>query len=221
MESKISVLTKISILVFVKSFLLEKKYIKFCLYSLIWITTFPAWAQQASESEFFWFDGHRKRSLLLVENELADVSSKKLEDSNEKIKTLPRDFKVKKVVKGATWTKIHLESKNFREQIKLGLDPTFSPVFLDAGVKKILAGGIIVKFKKMKTAEEVVAWAQIKGLEVDSRIGSQANKTWLIRSAPGLPSLELANTLREDVNVSQIQPNWSREYSSRAILKGR
>jgi hypothetical protein len=88
-----------------------------------------------------------------------------------------------------------------------------SPVFRDGGngatPPRALPGGVVVRFDPALSAEQRAALIERHRLEVVRAIGGTGN-VLLVRSAPGLPALELANRLYESGDFLAASPNWWR-----------
>ena len=81
-----------------------------------------------------------------------------------------------------------------------------SPMFIDGGLKRGLPGGVVVTLLRSMPDDQAVALLKSAGLEpvralMDSRI-------WLVASAPGMASLELANKIHEGKQFAASQPHW-------------
>lgn len=84
-----------------------------------------------------------------------------------------------------------------------------SPVFRDEnGAARALAGGVVVRLRKADVPEARARLADA-GL-VPVRPLDPEGRNWLVDSAPGLPSLELANQLHESGRFESATPNWWR-----------
>lgn len=186
--------------------------------------------------EYYWWDGSQKRVIKVIENILVEVPNEKPQSSEsptggkgpgqgktqaqqkmaEKLKTLPAAFKVERIEGGGQFAKIHVKSNNFHEDIKQNLGGLFSPFFQDGASGKALAGGVIITFRDSKTDEEARSWAEAQGLKLKEKMGLLNGRTWLVESAVGLASLELANQLHDAPDIETSQPNWAHDFSSRS-----
>lgn len=94
----------------------------------------------------------------------------------------------------------------------------FSPVFWDGTVgysqRMALPGGVLAGFPEDWKAEEVEAYAQQNGLELGARV-APGLASWNVAAPAGLPSLELANRLREGGPLRYAHPNWWTEMQTR------
>lgn len=206
--------------------------------SIIIFSFFSIAAHGQTVDEYYWFDGKDKRAIKLVEDVLVEVpnanpsaapaekvpsgSKQKLaEKMTEKLKSIPSAFKIEKVESQGRLTKVYVRSNNFREDIKQNLGGNFSPLFQDGPGAKALAGGVIVTFKTEKTDAEAQAWAETQNVKLKNKMGLINGRTWLVESAAGLASLDLANQLYQAPDVEFSQPNWAHDHVSRTISSRR
>lgn len=93
----------------------------------------------------------------------------------------------------------------------------YAPVFRSApqgGRRMTLPGGVIVYLSPTWTQAQVQSWVAAQGLEVQQVVNPEKNGV-LLRAAPGLPSLDLANRLRKSPEVKAAKPLWWQEVSKR------
>ena len=85
-------------------------------------------------------------------------------------------------------------------------DALSSPVFRDeAGRLRALPGGVILMLKTPLSDAQAQALFKQAGVQATRRIGES---TWLVESAVGMASLELANRLHASGLFDSAQPNW-------------
>jgi hypothetical protein len=93
-----------------------------------------------------------------------------------------------------------------------------SPVFHDSanegGRLRALPGGVIVYLNPAWSETEVKQWAAGRGLEIVRKLEIGAN-VYLIKTAPGLASLETANALHKSGEVVAAMPEWWQEATTR------
>lgn len=91
-----------------------------------------------------------------------------------------------------------------------------SPVLRDApgGAMRALPGNVIVRLNPSLGEMEVSQWLAAQGLVDVGRLGFGKN-ILIVRSAPGLASLELANRLQASGTVLSAQPEWWQQMESR------
>lgn len=91
--------------------------------------------------------------------------------------------------------------------------PGAVPVFRDANspaVRLSPQGGVIVTTKQPSTAAAVDRLLAPRGLAVSRQIDPEGTR-WLVDTAPGIVSIEIANELHESGAFAGAQPNWWRE----------
>lgn len=133
-----------------------------------------------ASAPYYWYDGSKKRVIHLQTGMVAD-------------------FDQKSVLQQAGTQK--------------ALSDNQSPVFAGqpgSGPVRALPGGVIVRFDRALTEQQVNARLAPYNAAVSRPIGS-SGRTWLIGTDAGMPSLELANTLFESGLVESAAPNWWQE----------
>ena len=133
----------------------------------------------AKSSSHFWYDGEQRRELSI--------------DSTTIARFVPGE-KAALVAKGLT-------VKNEKS-----VTTNDSPVLIDGGLKRGLPGGVIVTLLRAMPDDQAIALLKSAGLEPVKAL--QDSKVWLVASAPGMASLELANRLHESRQFAASQPNW-------------
>ena len=150
---------------------------------LLALSVNPASAQTKGGAEHYWYDGEIKRSLWIDPAQVADFST--------------QDRSKSAVVKAMPATK--------------ALSDKMSPLFRDRADEsahgRALPGGIIVRLRQVMPDEQARSYLNDRGLKAVREIGSQTGM-WLVESAPGLASLELANRLHEKGEFISVSPNW-------------
>jgi hypothetical protein len=137
----------------------------------------------------YWYDGGRRRGLLVDENLRADFVEGK---------AVPAD-------RGRPGAKAMDAGDG-------GLPPG-AVVFRDAdspAVKRALPGGVIVTTRTPTDAEALGRLLAPRGLVVSRPLDATGSR-WLVDSPPGIASLELANQLHESGEFAAAEPNWWRE----------
>lgn len=100
---------------------------------------------------------------------------------------------------------------NVQQKTALPLSANQSPVFstgVGAGPLRALPGGVIVTFKGERSEAAMRAWSEANGLEFEKKLPVTTVSMALLKTAPGLPSLEMANRVRELPDVAEAEPNW-------------
>ncbi len=142
-----------------------------------------AQAQVKGTSEHYWYDGETKRPLWIDNAQVADFSGQ------ERTKVA--------VVKAMPATKAMHEK--------------MSPLFRDQADEnargRALPGGIIVRLRQVLPDDQARTYLNERGLKAVREIGIQTG-LWLVESAPGMATLELANRLHEKGDFVSAAPNW-------------
>lgn len=168
------------------SFLSSRRSAVLALASLgIALSTAPgrALAQAKGGGEHYWYDGEIKRPLWIDGARVADFSGQ------ERTKSA--------VVKAMPATK----------SVNDGTSPLFRDSNDDNARTRALPGGVIVRLHQVLPDEQARSFLQQRGLKAVREIGSQTG-LWLVESAPGLASLQLANQLHERGEFVSASPNW-------------
>lgn len=147
-------------------------------------TTVPDASTDADASDqHFWYDGDQRRALRVDPDWVADFRGSKPEFERRE-------------------TSAHSAKSS-------GPAPGVSPVLRDeSGDPRALPGGVIVRLRDADLADPRRALIEA-GLEPVRAIDPQ-QRTWLVASAAGLESLELANRLHESGRFAVVTPNWWR-----------
>ncbi len=182
-------------------------------------STIPAqkiYAEDNSES-FTWYDGSKKRKIKIIPDMVAEFSANhpaeksviKKEDANARVISSKHGMHIWKI------SQQPMKKAVQRGQIPATLKGKFSPLFKDSsGRKRALPGNIIVYLDKSWDQEKVYSWAKSKNIEIIKCISAYLN-AYLIKTPPGLESLNIANKLYGTPGVVSASPNWWKEVSMR------
>lgn len=140
----------------------------------------PAKTAAASGGTWVWHDGGTRRALTLQSDLQADFST----GPQGKSAVLRPSTGVLKDVSPA------LQSPVFRDE---------------SGRLRALPGGVLVVLAAPLADDAATALIASHDARAVRRIG---DRTWLVESAAGLPSLELANRLAATGAFAAAQPNW-------------
>jgi hypothetical protein len=106
----------------------------------------------------------------------------------------------------------------FRLPRPLSVSARVSPVFREGGspLGRLMAlpGGVVVELRPGWDAPRVSLWAAEHGLAVDQRLALRGN-WYVLKTAPGLEALRVANQLQESGEVVSASPNWWRQAGPR------
>jgi len=165
----------------------------------------------ANAASHYWYDGDRRRELLLEPARVADF------------RPAAADRRAESASRGAAGGRTAASRTPLRAAHEIekdpsnGLPPGVSPVLRDAEAParlRSLAGGVIVTLRMAPAgndaaARETQARRQLvaAGLEPLRAIDPEARR-WLVESPVGLESLELANRLHESGDFESAAPNW-------------
>ena len=147
------------------------------------MTTGPSYAQTKGPTEHYWYDGDVKRPLWIDGSRVADFSSQERSHAA--------------VVKAMPATKSMSE----------GMSPLFRDNADDSARTRALPGGVVVRLRQVLPDDQARAFLQQRGLKA-VREGGQQTGVWLVESAPGTATLELANRLHEGREFVSASPNW-------------
>lgn len=163
-------------------------------------------ADAGEEGRYTWYDGKREHPIYLRKDLVAHFG-----DSRSAQGGFQKSDRAVVMKKAGGVTLYKVDRKAFQTYLAQGFDGGRSPVFSESpagGNLRALPGGVIVTFAEMRSDESVRTWASENGVQVDKRLRIQSKTVWLVKSAAGLPSLELANRLRTKPGIAAAQPNW-------------
>lgn len=147
-------------------------------------------AKISNTTKHYWYDGDQRRELTIDSNSVARFAL------GEKAVIVDRS--------------ISNASAPLNEK---SVSQNESPLLIDGGLKRALPGGVVVTLARTMPDDQAIAALRAAGLEpiralMDSRV-------WLVASAPGLASLELANKIHESKLFAGSQPNWWTQKSKK------
>lgn len=168
--------------------------------------------------EYSFYEGKEEKKLYLQKDYLADFSNEDtFQNAIDKNAKLHKqigvvkiyeisDYNIKKKIEKGIFT------KNLKTTSKISEVFSFYP---KGGPKIALPGNIIVKFKDTIAKDQIESILKSKGLKI-IRIQKILDKEYFIlETPPGLPSLELANQLRNLPEVEYSKPDLWIEISKR------
>ena len=146
--------------------------------------------------EFTWRDGDQVRRVYLV----------------EEVDGVLAEFEEKS--KNATSPAIRQHTRRWFGVVSAARSARL-PVFRGpGGTVMTLPGGVLVALEKEAT--DAAAFFAANGIAAERLKPVEGlDRTWLVETAPGFPSLELANRLAELEDVEVSSPNWLREREVR------
>lgn len=144
----------------------------------------------ATAAAHYWYDGDRRRALLVDEGLRVDFAQ-------GKAVLAERPARTDKALDSTTAADA----------------PAGSPVFRDAdspAVKRALPGGVILTTRGPTDRASLDRLLAPRGLAVARQLDADGTR-WLVESPPGVAGLELANQLHESGDFAAAAPNWWRE----------
>jgi hypothetical protein len=160
-----------------------------------------------------YFDGRQWRTVWQNEHELAEI----VDDQSEQVELPVGAQLMREGGKLHIWK---LEPGTRATVVTRGLDATqskhFAPVFNlspRGGVRLVLSGNIVIRFKEGWDDTQLEAWAADQGLTPVSRMSLP--RTWLFAAADGMTALEKANAIQESGEVEYAIPEWWRAAHKR------
>jgi hypothetical protein len=175
---------------------------------LVVIISIPGMALAGSGAGAYYYDGGNKIAIVEDAGLMADFtrqssarSVKKLFPTLEKIDSGAGGPQVYKVQAGA---------------MKMAADSgaKVAPVYRQGGRMMSLPGGVIVTFNPSWSDAQANQWAVAKGYEIQQKLNITGN-WYIIKTAPGLDSLNTANAIQESGEVVSASPNWWVETAHR------
>jgi hypothetical protein len=178
---------------------------------------------------YYWYDGDQKRTLwlnpkLLVEFTIPGETQSypQPQRSYTGVGTTLRNVReVSSKQAGARILQIEGDdSAKISQSAARGfsMNRSISPVFHTApnsgSMKRALPGNVIVYFDPSWTPIKIDKWVDDKGLEIAKKLPFSHRKVYIIKTAPGLEALRVANELYESGEVEMALPNWWTEIST-------
>jgi hypothetical protein len=163
----------------------------------------------------YYYDGAQKLPIQLRTDLAADFSRPSAQATSANAQAVAATS----TVAGDSLVRIYrVPSVVVRSADAAGATTGASPVYAqgDSGRGRLMAlpGGVMVKFKPDWTRARIDAWLAERGAKVGRALGMQGN-WFLVDTAPGSASLELANSMFESGEVLSASPNWWMQTSTR------
>lgn len=163
-----------------------------------------------SSANYYWYDGKRKRVITqdsemvaeLISSGASSVLKSKISAAREVGKQTSATVKLWDVSAAG-------DSNQSLSALASTMKGSVSPVFSNSqsgGQRMALPGGILVTFKAHWDENKVNQWVSKKGLTVKQKMGF--GNIYVLNSAAGLASLNLANSIYESGEVEGASPNW-------------
>ncbi|HEX5514281.1 MAG TPA: hypothetical protein VFY81_07780 [Gammaproteobacteria bacterium] len=176
-------------------------------------------AESAAMPSYVWYDGDNPRRAWL-DPEVIAVFDDSDQAAARAVRSLaPNAILLPSSTPGLRLWRIPADGDStIRSLRSLEPEAQASPVLRDAPSKaapmRALPGQIIVYLNPDWSEPEARAWLQAHGLDAIQQLNFGHN-VFLLRSEPGLASLELANRLRQQPGVAAAMPNWWQELETR------
>ncbi|MEX5282373.1 S8 family serine peptidase [Nitrospira tepida] len=166
-------------------------------------------AQGRWGTSFIWYDGTNERRVWLDAEQVAELApdqgSATTLPLGHVLPHSPRGLRLWEVEKGVTPDRLVKELGSGSGRA------SFSPVLRDApspdSPMRLLPGNVIVDLEPSWSQEKVQDWADRHQVEVLARLPIGTNMV-VIKTAPGLAALELANKLYRSGEVRAAFPDW-------------
>ena len=171
-------------------------------------------ASDAKYTTHYWYDGNRKRTIIQDNNIVAELirpgASSTMKSNMASATAVGKQTSA--VVK--LWdVSAAGDSKQSLSALSTSMKGSLSPVFTNGksggGQRRALPGGILVTFKADWDESKVKQWVGEKGMTIKQKMNF--GNIYLLDSAPGLDSLNLANSIYESGEVEGASPNWWQE----------
>lgn len=177
-------------------------------------------SRSAPPPSYVWYDGKEEKTVwldqeLAVEFDPSPSGESAFKKADVKAKELTNRRGAVRLWKLGGGT----DTREVMAQLK-AVHPTgrYSPVLRDspsgAGRKWALPGDVIVYLNPSWDNAAVKAWANSRGLEIVQKLNIGPN-VYVIKTGPGLESLETANKLYRSGEVISASPNWWQEAVTR------
>ena len=172
----------------------------------------PAVADGQGPARHYFYDGGKK---IVINPDPSLVAEFCGPDAQSAVKkAVPGAEELKAGVGGPRLFKAPATSFKPRTATGTATSPVFRIGTTPGGRLMALPGGMVVTFKPEWSDTQVREWASSKGLEVQQRLEIAGN-WYVLRTEPGLASLEAANALQESGAVVAASPNWWKETTTR------
>jgi hypothetical protein len=173
-------------------------------------------APLAVGERYTWYDGDQPRQVWLDEELIAEFGAGGKTDTMRSVS--PQAQEVPTDQRGVRLWRVPAGSARALAQLRSAEAGKYSPVLRDGtdaqARMRALPGNVIVHLNPSWSEAQVSAWLEQKGLEPVRKLSFGTN-VYLLRSAPGLESLELANRLYESGEVVAAIPEWWQEVTTR------
>ncbi|MDX1957290.1 MAG: hypothetical protein SFU98_01890 [Leptospiraceae bacterium] len=171
----------------------------------------------ASSGKIDWYDGDEKRTAHILSGYIAEFTS-----GNSTIKSF--DSKANTVGTSSTMMIHKVSDSSIKSSLSKGLLPSsiastnkFSHVFSETGDESrlMIPQNVIVKFKKPTNESEARSFLYINHFNVIQVLKFASGNQYVIETAPGIQTLEIANFVRSLEGIASASPDWMKQVSKR------
>ncbi|MDH2917848.1 MAG: hypothetical protein PXX73_01445 [Sideroxydans sp.] len=166
---------------------------------------------------YTWYDGNRAQTVWLNPQLLAEFNPTPQSATQVRAAGLTTGS-VKEVRGGVRLWQVSNSTTAARALTSAQPNSRFAPVLHSApnasAAMKSLPGNVVVIFNPAWDGAAVQAWLTRNNLQMVEKVGSGSN-VYLIKSPPGLASLDLANAIYKAGEVLSASPNWWTEVHTR------
>jgi hypothetical protein len=169
---------------------------------------------------YVWYDGDTPRRVWLDPEVIAEFGPPERPASRSAVRSaVPQAHELPSNQAGVRlWRVPDQASETARSLRAAQPQAEVSPVLRDAPTEdapmRALPGNVVVHLDPSWSQQQARDWLRNEGLEVVRKLGFGRN-IFLVRSEPGLASLELANDLREKDGVAAAMPDWWEQVEPR------
>lgn len=173
-------------------------------------------APLAVGERYTWYDGDQPRQVWLDQELIAEFGAGGKTGAMRSV--APAAQEVPTDQRGIRLWRVPADSARALQRMRSTEDGKYSPVLRDAADPqarmRALPGNVIVHLNPSWDEAQVADWFKKQQLEPVRKLSFGSN-AYLVRSAPGLESLELANRLYESGEVVAAMPEWWQEVTTR------
>ena len=163
----------------------------------------------AAAGGYYWYDSGVKKPLYMDNELVAEFGAGSLGESAVE-RAEPGASRIR-AGGGASVFRVGSAGAVMQKSASLKPGAAVSPVFREGGNPggrmMSLPGNVIVFFKTDWTEQDVKGWAAAKKLEIVSKLDVGGN-AYVLKTGPGLESLNTANMIQESGEVEAATPNW-------------
>jgi hypothetical protein len=155
-----------------------------------------------------WREGGKERTAYVVENAVAHFGS-----SVKQREAFRKRVSGKTLWESASGALYRVSPQRMRNRVRDTQEEPQSPVFSDApsgGTLMALPGGVVLTVgSELAERDNLEKWARERQLEIANPLPSQAGqRSCLVKTAPGMSSIALAQKLSGEAGVIESVPNW-------------